>query len=232
MIKIQKYEDLGRHTIGWLDARYHFSFSRYYNPKRMGFGKLLVINDDIIHAKGGFDTHRHENMEIITYVRQGAITHKDSEGNEGRTAVGDVQVMSAGSGIAHSEYNVENEDTKLYQIWIEPHTEGVKPRWESCSFPVDFCNDDLRLLVSGRPEDEGKGALYINQYASIYGGRIAAGRKMIHPIKDNAYFLVSEGDVEVEGSLMNKGDGAEITDVKYISITAKSNCEVIVIEVP
>jgi redox-sensitive bicupin YhaK (pirin superfamily) len=232
MIKIQKYENLGNHNMGWLDARYHFSFARYYNPKQMGFGKLLVINDDIIHAKGGFDTHRHDNMEIITYVRQGAITHKDSEGNEGRTAVGDVQVMSAGTGIAHSEYNHENEDTKLYQIWIQPRVQNVKPRWESGSFPVDFRNDDLQLLVSGRPEDEGKGALYINQYASIYGGRIMAGRKLIQPIHDNTYVLISEGEVEVDGSLMKKGDGAEITGVKFISLEAKRNCEVIVIDVP
>ena len=125
MIKVYPYEKLGNHDFGWLNARYHFSFARYYNPERTGFGKLLVINDDIVHAHSGFDTHPHADMEIITYVRAGAITHRDSTGNEGRTAAGDVQVMSAGTGIAHSEHNEEDEDTRLYQIWIAPREKGM-----------------------------------------------------------------------------------------------------------
>lgn len=231
MIKIQRYEDLGRNTIGWLDARYHFSFARYYNPERMGMGNLLVINDDIIKAKGGFDTHPHDNMEIITYVRKGAITHKDSEGNKGRTAAGEVQVMSAGSGIAHSEHNNEDEDTVLYQIWIRPHTQNVKPRWEAAAFPSDYCHDDLRLLVSGRKEDEGKGAIYINQNAAIYGGRLKAGSEILHVLHDNAYMLVSEGEIEVEGQILHAGDGAEIKKVTSLPIKAKTDCEIVLIDV-
>ena len=134
MITIYPYEELGHADHGWLDARHHFSFGRYHNPERMGFGVLRVINDDIIKAGKGFDTHPHKDMEIITYVRKGAITHRDSNGNEGRTEAGDVQVMSAGTGIFHSEYNLEDEDTNIYQIWIEPHKLDVTPDWSAHEF--------------------------------------------------------------------------------------------------
>jgi len=139
------YQELGRANHGWLDARHHFSFASYYNPKRMGFGTLRVINDDIIKAGRGFDTHSHRDMEIITFVREGAITHKDSNGNVGRTEAGDVQVMSAGSGVSHSEFNLETKDTNIFQIWIEPNQIGVKPRWDSHEFPDVSTTDELSL---------------------------------------------------------------------------------------
>jgi redox-sensitive bicupin YhaK (pirin superfamily) len=144
MIKIYPYDSLGHADHGWLNARHHFSFASYQNPDRMKFGLLRVINDDIIAANSGFATHPHQNMEIITYVRSGAITHKDSKGNEGRTGAGDIQVMSAGSGIEHSEYNLENEETNLYQIWIIPNKLGVKPRWDAKEFPKDPVKNSLR----------------------------------------------------------------------------------------
>ncbi len=197
MLTVYPYASLGHADHGWLDARHHFSFARYWNPKRTQFGALRVINDDKVAAGQGFAPHPHDNMEIITYVRQGAITHKDSMGNVGRTGSGDVQVMSAGTGVTHSEYNLEKEDTRLYQIWIAPGEQNVTPRWEAKQFPRDAVTDRLALLVSGRPEDVGKGALFIHQDAAIYGGKLAAGTRLEQPIKYQAYLLASRWSEEL-----------------------------------
>jgi len=232
MIKHYRYEKLGHHDLGWLDARYHFSFAEYRNVERMGFGPLRVINDDVIKAGGGFDTHPHKDMEIITYVRKGAITHRDSQGNEGRTEAGNVQVMSAGTGIYHSEFNLESEDTNLYQIWIYPRTKGIKPVWGKREFPQAWVTASLPLLVSGRKQDQDAGALYIHQDAAIYGGRMDVSGELKHLIHTQAYLLVSEGQIEVNGVLMNKGDGAEITNTGTITITAIEASEVVIIDVP
>jgi len=228
MIKIYTYEELGNANHGWLDAKHHFSFASYYDANRVGFGTLKVINDDIIKAGGGFDTHPHKDMEIITYVRSGAITHKDSNGNEGKTIAGDVQVMSAGTGIFHSEYNLESDDTNLYQIWIEPNQKGVKPDWASHEFPKEPNNDNLTLLVSG----DGKAPLKINQDAYIYAGTLNQGANITHPIKHQAYLLVSKGTIEIDGNKVKKGDGVEITELDSIAIKAIENSEVLVIDTP
>ena len=135
MIEIKRFDDLGRFQNDWLSARYHFSFANYYDPAQMGVGALRVWNDDTIRPGTGFDLHGHRDMEIITYVRAGAITHQDHLGNKGRTEAGDVQVMSAGKGIMHSEFNQEEEPTQIFQIWIEPAVQGVEPRWEARAFP-------------------------------------------------------------------------------------------------
>ncbi len=232
MIKHYPYETLGRHDLGWLDAHFHFSFAEYHNRDRMGFGPLRVINDDIIQAGTGFDTHPHKDMEIITYVRKGAITHRDSQGNKGRTEAGNVQVMSAGTGIYHSEFNLESEDTNLYQIWIHPRKKDLKPAWGAREFPQNPVKASLSLLVSGRAEDKEAGALYIDQDAAIYGGRLETGSELQHRVHAQAYLLVSEGQIEVEGIFMKKGDGAEITGVDTITIKATEACEVIIIDVP
>lgn len=232
MLKIYPYESLGHADHGWLNARHHFSFSEYHNPQRIHFGKLRVINDDIIAAKNGFQPHPHQDMEIITYVRAGAITHKDSMGNEGRTAAGDVQVMSAGAGVTHSEFNLENEATKLYQIWIFPSKKGVSPRWDAMQFPKQIVRGKLPLLVSGRAEDEGSGALFIHQDAAIYGGRLSAGDNVVQNIKYQAYLLVSQGEIIIDGVTLKQGDGAEITDVAEFELSAVSDAEVLVIDVP
>jgi redox-sensitive bicupin YhaK (pirin superfamily) len=232
MITIYPFNSLGGHKLPWLDSKFHFSFADYYNPQRMNFGKLRVINDDIIKAHTGFDTHPHRDMEIITYVRSGAISHKDSTGNSGKTIAGDVQVMSAGTGIRHSEQNLEDDDTTLYQIWIEPHTKGVQPGWDQKQFPKELCTDSLKLLVSGRKEDQDKDVLHINQYASIYGGNIASGTTIEHNIKDQAYILVSKGKINLDDKELKKGDGAEITNQKSLIITALEDAEVLVIDVP
>lgn len=232
MIKINKYNELGRHTIDWLDARYHFSFSSYYNPERMGFGLMRVINDDIIKAGTGFATHPHRDMEIITYVRKGAITHQDSKGNKGRTEAGDVQVMSAGSGIFHSEHNLENIDTNLFQIWIEPNKKSVEPRWDAARFPKDFCKGELRLLVSGRDQDKNKQVLYINQYAAIFGGRIKQNDTVTQKIENLGYLLVSEGEIKIDDKILSRGDSAEISKNSEVTILAVKESEILLIDVP
>ncbi len=135
MIEVRPFETLGRFDNDWLSARYHFSFSDYRDPQRMGFGPLRVWNDDRVRPGQGFAPHGHRDMEIITYIRKGAITHEDHLGNRGRTEAGDVQVMSAGTGITHAEYNVEESDTELFQIWVEPAVLGVRPRWATGGFP-------------------------------------------------------------------------------------------------
>lgn len=232
MIKIHPYEDLGHSEFGWLDARYHFSFANYRDPERMSFGALRVINDDIVKAGAGFEPHPHKDMEIITFVRKGAISHRDNVGNEGRTAAGDVQVMSAGTGITHSEFNRENEDTSLYQIWIYPREKGVAPRWDTRKFPKEPVNDRLPVLVSGKEDDRENGALYIHQDATISGGRLSSGTEITQPIKKQAYLLVSEGRIALEGKEMNKGDGAEISDAQQVAIKALDDAEILLIDVP
>lgn len=228
MIKTYTFEQLGHANHGWLNARHHFSFANYYNPERMGFGALRVINDDIIKAGAGFDTHPHKDMEIITYVRKGAITHRDSRGNLGRTKAGDVQVMSAGTGIYHSEFNLESEDTNLYQIWIEPNKTGVQPRWDAMEFPTEETEDGLTLLVSG----DGSAPLQIHQDATLHAGPISAGSELQHAIKHQAYLLVSKGAITLDGHSLKQGDGAEIRDMDSIKLTAVKDAEVLIIDVP
>lgn len=228
MITLYPYGELGFADHGWLKARHHFSFASYQNPNRIGFGVLRVINDDIIAAGRGFAPHSHSDMEIITYVRQGAITHKDSNGNEGRTEAGNVQVMSAGSGITHSEYNLEDKDTNIYQIWIEPRKYGVKPTWDCANFPNNPVETGLNLLVSG----DGKAPLFINQDAMIYAGKIKKGKLISHKIHGQAYLLVSKGSVALNEVFMNSGDGAEVENVSNIKIMANKDAEILVIDVP
>ncbi len=232
MITLIPYERLGHADHGWLDARHHFSFANYYDPKRMGFGSLRVINDDRIAAHRGFDAHPHRDMEIITYVRSGAITHRDSMGNTGRTAAGDVQVMSAGTGIAHSEHNREDEETRLYQIWIEPDTLGVTPRWEAAAFPKEPADARLSVLVSGMERHRGSGALFIHQDAAIYGGRLKEGASLAQPLVHQAYILASRGSFTVNGTTLRQGDGAEVTAEPDLSIIALEEAEILIIDVP
>jgi redox-sensitive bicupin YhaK (pirin superfamily) len=237
MIKHFPYKSLGSANYGWLKAKYHFSFAQYYNPTRMGFGKLRVINDDLVDAGMGFPPHPHKNMEIITFIRSGAITHQDDKGNKGLTKTGDLQVMSAGSGIVHSEYNRTKAPLTLYQIWIETNKQNVKPRWESKKFPTQQASQ-LTLLASGYPEDKDN-ALFINQESRIYGGKLAKGTVIDHDIKHQAYILASNGMFKVEAcsgnhsgvsTTMNKGDGMEVTQSNVIRLIASTDCEIILID--
>ena len=228
MITHHKFDSLGGANHGWLHAKHHFSFANYFDPKKLSHGELLVINDDRIAPHTGFDTHPHRDMEIITYVRKGAITHKDNKGHKGRTTAGNVQVMSAGTGIFHSEYNLEDEETNIYQIWIKPKTKGIDPDWDMAEFPKTPVNDKLSLLVSG----DGKAPLSINQDAKIYAGRLTKGTKITHSLSSMAYILISEGSVDVSGIQSHKGDGLALSNERKVTLTALSEAEILVIEVP
>jgi quercetin 2,3-dioxygenase len=230
MLDIQRYENLGHADHGWLNAHYHFSFADYHNPARMGLGPLRVINDDIVAAGGGFAPHPHRDMEIITYVREGAISHEDSLGNKGKTSAGDIQVMSAGSGITHSEWNAESIDTRLYQIWVHSRTKGTPPRWEAKQFPK--AEGALHLLASGHAGDDAKGALWIDSDAAIWGGVLKAGQGWSHPLSGSAYLLVSTGEVAIAGETLKQGDGVAITDMHELAISANVASELVLIDLP
>ena len=223
-----KYENLYSADHGWLKARHHFSFGDYYDPARMSFGKIRVINDDLIGPQKGFPLHPHKEMEIITFVRRGAITHSDDQGNKGRTAAGDIQVMSAGTGIRHSEYNLENEETNIYQIWIEPRVTGITPRWETKSLPDVPVSGEAHLLVSGYETDAAP--LTINADARIFGGKITAGNSVNLKPGKAGYLLVSAGKVNAGGHDLEKGDAAEIVDEPSLSVTATEAAEILFIE--
>ena len=230
MLKIYKAAAMGTFRNDWLNARYHFSFSNYHDPERMSFGPLRVINDDVIGKGTGFPMHPHRDMEIITYVREGAIHHRDSLGNAGSTGAGDVQVMSAGTGIVHAEAAGKDRDTKSFQIWIEPRAKRLEPRWAQAEFPKLPVTDKLTLLISGRARDEGKGALPIYQDAAMYGGKMLHGAKLDHAVQGDAYIIASEGSLRVNGQILNTGDGAEATGETALSIEALQDSVVLVIE--
>lgn len=232
MINIQRFKNLGELKLKWLHARYHFSFAHYHNPDRMGFGKLRVVNDDLIQAKSGFDTHPHQNMEIITYIRQGQLTHRDNAGHEGTLNAGDIQVMSAGSGIYHSEHNNGEVETELYQIWIEPHTQNVKPKWKMIPFPKKSNGETLTLLASGKTKDSQKNTLFLNQDAAIYGGNLNPNTTIDHPITHQIYLLVSQGELEVDGQRLKKGDACEVTEQAVVTLHTITAAEILIIDVP
>ena len=192
MIDIRPFASLGHADHGWLDARHHFSFADYHDASRMGWGKIRVWNDDQIAAKSGFPPHPHRDMEIVTYVRTGAITHQDSLGNKGRTGAGDVQVMSAGTGVTHAEFNLEDETTTLFQIWIETDRPGAQPGWGAKPFPKDARDGSFQLLASGVAED---GALTINADARILGATVQAGGAIEFPLALPAFVSGPEWSV-------------------------------------
>ena len=233
MIKVIPFQSLGTAKHGWLTARHHFSFARYYDPARQGYPPLLVWNDDEIHAGTGFDMHPHDNMEIITYVRQGAITHRDNMGNEGRTEAGDVQVMSAGTGVYHSEHNEESVDTVLFQIWIHTAQRDVTPRWEARSFPKKTSNT-LIPLVSGREIHKDQDPLYMYQDAAIFAGVIKKGHSFTQLIESgrHAYMVVSEGSATINGHEVNARDGVHIKNESEILISANSDAEIVLADLP
>ncbi|MCF7808933.1 MAG: pirin family protein [Candidatus Marinimicrobia bacterium] len=233
MIKVIPFESLGHAKHGWLNARHHFSFARYYDPERMGYPPLVVWNDDEIKPKTGFGKHPHDNMEIITYVRQGAITHQDSMGNVGRTEAGDVQAMSAGTGVFHSEHNEEEEETVLFQIWIQSADKNVEPRWEARAFPKQS-NDVLVPLVSGRDMHKDLDTLMIYQDAAIFAGTISAGKSYVHPLEPgrHMYLVPSKGEVSVNGEKVNARDGVYIQEETELRITATADAEIVLADLP
>ena len=230
MIEKRSFASLGGADHGWLKAKHHFSFADYYDPKRMGWGSLRVWNDDEIAAQSGFPPHPHADMEIITYVRQGAITHKDSLGNEGRTEAGDVQVMSAGAGIRHAEYNLEDETTRLFQIWIETDQPGGQPSWGAKPFPRNARAGRFVTLASGVAGDDD--ALPIRSAARVLGATLKAGETADYPLTADrhAYLVASTGSVEVNGVTLNTRDGAAITAETGLRVTALEDAEVVLVD--
>jgi redox-sensitive bicupin YhaK (pirin superfamily) len=230
MIDRRPFASLGGANHGWLDARHHFSFAAYHDPAKMGWGPIRVWNDDTIAPNTGFPPHPHANMEIITYVREGAITHQDSLGNKGRTAAGDVQVMSAGSGVRHSEYNLENEATRLFQIWIEPTQAGGAPSWGAKPFPKAERAGQFVTLASGFAEDAG--ALPIRTDARVLGATLNAGEQTEYPLGENrlAYLVPAKGAVEVNGVVLNARDGAAIAHESVLRVKALENAEIVMVE--
>jgi redox-sensitive bicupin YhaK (pirin superfamily) len=228
MIDIRPFNCLGHADPGWLDARHHFSFADYYDPARMGWGRIRVWNDDKIGARSGFPPHPHRDMEIVTYVRTGAITHQDSMGNKGRTGAGDVQVMSAGTGVTHAEYNLEDEDTTLFQIWIETDKPGAQPGWGAMPFPKESRQGAFQLLASG---DAGDGSLTINADARILGATVAAGEAVeIDADPARHLYLVPSGRVLVNGVPANARDGVAITGESHIRIEAEDAAELVLVD--
>lgn len=230
MIEVRPHARLGGANHGWLNAKHHFSFAGYYDPARMNWGALRVWNDDEIAPQTGFPPHPHANMEIITYVREGAITHEDSMGNKGRTEAGDVQVMSAGTGVRHSEYNMENVLTRIFQIWIPPTVEGGKPGWGAKPFPKSDRAGRFVPLASGFAED--KEALPIRTQARVLGATIKAGETAtLDLIKGgHAYLVPAKGAVEVNGTRVNARDGAAIREVDTLRVTALEDSEVVLVD--
>ncbi len=231
MIQVQPFARLGHFQNDWLNARHHFSFAGYHDDARMGVGGLRVWNDDEVAPGKGFDPHPHRDMEIITYVRQGAITHRDNLGNEGRTEAGDVQVMHAGRGIVHAEYNLEAEPTRLFQIWITPAERGVAPGWGTRRFPK---GDDgaLSVLADGRAGADGA-ALPLHADAAVLAGTVRKGQTIRQSLGTGrvGYLVPSTGAVTVNGVAVNTRDGATITGEDVLTITAQENTELVLVDV-
>ncbi|MFC4298077.1 pirin family protein [Castellaniella hirudinis] len=231
MIEHRPYASLGAAHHGWLDARHHFSFAEYHDPARVHWGSLRVWNDDTIEPGAGFPPHPHSDMEIITYVREGAITHQDNQGNQGRTQAGDVQVMSAGSGIVHSEYNLEPGITRIFQIWIFPDRKGGAPSWGARPFPKGDRSGRFVTLASGLEGDDE--ALPIRTRARVLGATVKAGETVEYRFADSSrkgYLVPALGKIEVNGLTLNARDGAAIRDEDTLRITALEDAELVLVD--
>jgi len=230
MIELRPFDSLGGANHGWLDAKHHFSFAGYHDPARVHWGNLRVWNDDAIAPQTGFPPHPHRDMEIITYVREGAITHQDNLGNKGRTEAGDVQVMSAGTGITHSEYNLEDVTTKIFQIWIIPTRDGEQPSWGAKPFPKGDRSGQFVTLASGYENDND--ALPIRTNARVVGATLKAGETAEYPLgKDRkAYLVPAIGAVQIEDVRADARDGVAISDLDVLRITAIDDSEIVLVD--
>lgn len=230
MIDIRPFASLGHANHGWLNARHHFSFSSYHDPARMGWGAIRVWNDDEIAARSGFPPHPHRDMEIITYVRTGAITHQDSMGNKGRTGAGDVQVMSAGTGVQHAEYNLEDETTTLFQIWVQTDMPGAEPGWGAKRFPKGDRSGQFVTLASGFDGDAD--ALKIHAAARVMGATLKAGETAeltLDPAR-HVYLVAVNGAIEVNGTRAEPRDGVAITGEETVTIRAIDAAEIVLVD--
>lgn len=230
MVTIRKSNERGASNFGWLDSKHTFSFGHYYDPKNLGFGKLRVINEDIVEGGAGFGTHPHDNMEIISYVLEGALAHKDSLGTGSVIRPGDVQRMTAGTGITHSEFNASgNDPVHFLQIWVLPEERGLKPSYEQKSFPVNTRKGRLQLVGARDGRD---GALTIHQDLDLFVANLDKGNEVSQALRPNrkAWVQVTRGGVTVNGTAVGQGDGAALTEESEIHIVANDNAEVLVFD--
>jgi redox-sensitive bicupin YhaK (pirin superfamily) len=233
MLELRPFASLGGADHGWLNAHHHFSFAQYHDPKRVHWGNLRVWNDDIIASGTGFPQHPHRDMEIITYVREGAITHQDSMGNKGRTEAGDVQVMSAGTGVQHSEYNLEAGETRIFQIWIFPDEDqmGAPPSWGARPFPKGERGEGFVTLASGKPQDDV--SLRIRADARLVAATLKAGETAEYVLEAGrrAYLVPATGSIEINGLEAKARDGIAVENEPYLRVTALEDCEIVLVDV-
>jgi redox-sensitive bicupin YhaK (pirin superfamily) len=220
MLTVRHSADRGMAQLDWLTSRHSFSFADYYDPEFMGFGDLRVINEDTIAPARGFDTHGHQNMEIISYVLEGALAHRDTLGNELTISAGEVQRMSAGTGIMHSEYNASSEaPAHFFQIWVIPERDGIAPGYEQQMFSEADKRGQLRLVVSPDGRD---GSLRIHQDVALFASVLSAGETVVHQLAAGrkAWVQLARGEITVNGEALSAGDGAAITENDSVEITA------------
>lgn len=230
MLNIRPAAERGHANFGWLQSRHSFSFGSYYDPQHMGFSDLLVINDDRVRAAGGFDTHGHRDMEIFSYVLDGALEHRDSMGNGSVIRPGDVQLMSAGTGVRHSEYNASRTDAVHFlQIWIVPERKGLTPGYQQRHFAADEKRGQLRLVLS---PDGAEGSLTIHQDARVYAGLFDGNEAQRFELPEGryAYLQVARGSLEVNGQRLEAGDGASLREVRSIELSQGEDAEVLLFD--
>jgi redox-sensitive bicupin YhaK (pirin superfamily) len=227
MITVHRAGTRGGGDHGWLATRYSFSFADWHDPKRMGFGALRVLNDDIVEPGTGFDMHAHADFEIITIVEEGTVTHEDDMGTHAKVGAGEVQVMSAGTGVVHGEFNRDDVPLKLFQIWIEPNERGVTPRYDQKAFDPSA---DFALLVSG---DGREGSLIIHQDAALYRGRLPEGGSLVHEVSagKGVYLFVIDGSLMLGDVPLGARDAAMVTE-KEIAVSAKGSASFLLMEIP
>jgi len=231
---LHKAETRGDANHGWLHSRHSFSFANYYDPERMHFGVLRVLNDDRVAAGRGFGTHPHNNMEIISIPLEGDLEHKDSMGNVAVIKSGDIQVLSAGTGIAHSEYNKNTDkEVKFLQIWVIPNKQNVAPRYDQISMDAKDRRNQLQQILSPNPED---GGVWIHQDAWFHMANLEKGKALTYPLnrpdKNGIYVFVLQGKVTVNGQALDSRDGLGVWDVKQLDIIADDDVELLLMEVP
>jgi redox-sensitive bicupin YhaK (pirin superfamily) len=228
MITLRTSNERGRSDLGWLDSRHTFSFGDYYDPRHMGFRALRVINDDRVGGGGAFATHPHRDMEILTYILDGALQHRDSMGNGSIIRAGDLQRMTAGTGVTHSEANASNTDpTRFLQIWILPERKGLPPGYEQKSFPPQA--DDFRLIAAWQPTGD---AVRVHQDVRIFQGVLRESRDAAHVLEPgrHAWVQVARGSLWVNGQALDEGDGAEISNETQLNFKARREAEFLVFD--
>ena len=232
MIQVRPAEARGHVQLGWLDSRHSFSFGEYYDPAHMGFGPLRVINEDRVAPGAGFPTHGHRDMEILSYVMEGALEHRDSIGTGSVIRPGEVQRMTAGKGIRHSEYNPSHEEpVRFLQIWLEPERDGLAPGYEQKAFPQEERRNRLRLVAARDGRD---GALIVHQDVALYSSLLDAGETLVHPLKAGrgAWLQLVRGQVAVNGEPLSAGDGAALDNAPNVSITGVEDAELLLFDLP